>query len=585
MKTISVTVLAAILVFICTGCGFTAESIQSTQDCQIVLEAADGITADSWVKSAENGEVSFALTVADGCMLTGADFSDYTIIRNAAGEGVTLTLHNVRYTKVVTLDVEQSPVVVNYVNGDEIVSVPVTRSREKVNTAPYGLFTRKGYTLYSWNTEPDGSGESTGLGSRVEYTEGLTLYAEWSRWSDENLFVWEQSGDGVAITGYIGSESVVTIPRELAGRRVLEIASGAFNGAECETVILPAGLMEVKAGAFENSSLSELYLFDDIVNISDYAFTGCSNLATLHINAVESPVYSGTYYDTFPDKLDRLLSLSDKRKIVLFSGSSARFGYDSSMIDEAFADYEVVNMGVFAYTNAYPQLMLILECMNDGDVLLVSPEFDAAKRQFCTTNALDAPFFAMVESDYDIVSMLDLREVTGVFAALSEYLSIKDGMEPRSYSVSPSDYDEDGNPTETPSYNEYGDYCLYRPNAASDEPVYGLAVEYTVAAFPKELYIDAANAMYERFLKKGVTVLFTYAPRNIYALSEDSTIEARAELDSFFRENLNIPVITDIEDSLFPGRLLYGTDNHLSTEGVTIRTETVIDGMREWITE
>lgn len=37
---------------------------------------------------------------------------------------------------------------------------------------------------------------------------------------------------------------------------------------------------------------------------------------------------------------------------------------------------------------------------------------------------------------------------------------------------------------DTPSYNEYGDYILYRPNAETDDPIYGLKVGYTVEDFP-----------------------------------------------------------------------------------------------------
>ena len=79
-------------------------------------------------------------------------------------------------------------------------------------------------------------------------------------------------------------------------------------------------------------------------------------LHTLHINAIELRPTVEIYFDTFQDKYDRLLSMKDKKKIVLFSGSSTRFGYDSEMIDQAFPDYEVVNMGVFAYSPALPQL-------------------------------------------------------------------------------------------------------------------------------------------------------------------------------------------------------------------------------------
>ena len=158
------------------------------------------------------------------------------------------------------------------------------------------------------------------------------------------------------------------------------------------------------------------------------------------------------------------------KKLVLFSGSSARFGYDSAALDAALPSYGVVNMGVFAYTNALPQLELIRARMREGDILLLSPEFDAAKRQFCTTNAFDDDFFCMAEANYDMVAELDLQQYSGVFSALGSYLQTRAGMTQSSYAVSPSDLDEDGNAVDTPSYNAYGDYVLYRSDAADDTP-------------------------------------------------------------------------------------------------------------------
>ena len=78
-------------------------------------------------------------------------------------------------------------------------------------------------------------------------------------------------------------------------------------------------------------------------------------------------------------------------------------------------------------------------------------------------------------------------------------------------------------------------------------------------------------------------MFFTYAPRNAQALSADSTPEARAELDASLRQNLCVPVLGTLEDSLWPGRYLYGTDNHLSTEGVVIRTRQVLAWLAEYL--
>ena len=86
--------------------------------------------------------------------------------------------------------------------------------------------------------------------------------------------------------------------------------------------------------------------------------------------------------------------------------------------------------------------------------------------------------------------------------------------------------------------------------------------------------------MYQKFLDKGVQVYVTYAPRNRKAVSKESTKEARAQLDRYLREELIVPVISDLEKSLVSGVYLYKTDNHLSTEGVTIRTKQIIADLK-----
>ena len=208
--------------------------------------------------------------------------------------------------------------------------------------------------------------------------------------------------------------------------------------------------------------------------------------------------------------------------------------------------------------------------------MLLSPEFDAAKRQFCTTNAMDEAIFAMAEANYDSIAALDLRQYSGVLSALGSYLQTRAAMTARSYALSPTDFDEDGNPVDTPSYNEYGDYILYRPDAADDTPIYGLPLDYTVQSFPYDHYLAPANAEWAKFQADGVHVYMTYAPRNRLAVSEASTPEAVATLDAYFRENLCVPVLSDLQASLMPGRYFYGTDNHLSTNGVALRTAQVL---------
>ena len=582
MKRIILPGILLLSLLLLTGCGRRKQETVS-DGVHIVVEAGEGFTVDPPYAVVDRGEpVTFFLQQQEGVQITGADDPDAVLVHETDGT-LKLELDQALYSGVITLSTLRADAAISYHANDgslqDPVRIPVSNAHLRCNTAIEGeLFTREGYTLLCWNTRPDGSGDRVGLGSRIEVSAGstLSLYAVWQPWSREELFEWEETPAGIRITGCHGRDTVICVPGKLKGREVTAIGQGAFADAVCREVILPPSVRRVELYAFAGSGLRTLTLFDNIAEISGYAVADCPDFSTLYINAAEPPCYSGTYYDTFTDKYDYLRSIRDEKKLVLFSGSSARFGYDSARLDEAFPDYAVANMGVFAYTNAVPQLELMLPLMKAGDILLVSPEFDAAKRQFCTTREMDDDFFCMAESDYDLVSLLDMRKYTGILDAFSSFLSIRRGMEKRDYGISASWFDEEGNPVGTPSYNRYGDYIVPRPDAPSDEPVYGLPVEYTVKAFPRELYLDSFNKEYRLFTDRGVNVFFTYAPRNRMALSKESTPSERARLDAWLREGLEVPVISSLEDSLYPGHLLSGTDNHLSDAGVQIRTDRII---------
>lgn len=483
---------------------------------------------------------------------------------------------------------ENSGTITYHTNGGSLINgqgvtltLPMDHNHMRANTAQGTRYMeREGYLLMAWNTAPDGSGTAVGLGSRIEKQADLVLYAQWVQESALEDFDYVLDGGEVHITGYHGAEKVCVIPQEIDGLPVTRVRTDAFRNAEIDTLILPPTIFAVERYAFMGSTVREIYLYDSLYYIYDESFSDCEALTTLHINAVTSPVYSGSYFDAFSDRYDWLLSIRDRQKLVLFSGSSGRYGYDSMKLRTAFPDYEVANMGVYAFTNAMPQLELIRELMRPGDILLSAPEFDSVNNQFCTTNDLDVHFWAMMESNYDSASRLDLTGYDNIFDSLREYLTVRISMEPKDYSVSPNWFDDDGNRYDYDTYNLYGDYVLERPNHSEDAAINWGTADYTVESFPPET-IESLNNMYRRFLENGIRVYFTYTPRNIHAITPESTAEARAALHSYLTQNLCVPVISDIEESLYPGIYFYLIDSHLSTEGVGVRTERIIDDLRE----
>ncbi len=580
--------------FILSSCSPVNDRIDilSADNIQVVIEDNEHLNLTTSIYQAEYGQdLILDLNTIPGFKITGCDYQDYVLEPTASG--YSLTLNDLKYSTVITIYTSKSDLQINYYLNCPSISSNLNDSfceyREQshisTNTCRYNdIFDAEGYTLFAWNTSKDGAGTDIPLGSRFNASSNKenNLYGHWAKWTDAALFTYTDNTDGLTITGYCGTDDELIIPAVYNGKKITRIASDSFIDVTATRIILSPTIKDIESDAFTDCLVKELVLFDNIEHINDYSFNNCINLKTLIINAASDPVYSGSYYATFPDKIDYLKTLQNDQsncdKLVLFSGSSTRFGYDSELIEQKIPQYKVANMGVFAYTNALPQLDMILQFMDEGDILLDSPEFDASRRQFCVLNKLDDKFFNMIEENYSLISLLDISKYSSVFSAFEQYLTNRRGMQYRSYDLSPSDFDENYVPVSTKSYNSQGDYCLYRPNALDDSPVFDLPVDYQISAFPEE-YLTALNNEAKKFTDKDILFLFTYAPRNEKALSKESTKKAREELDIYLRNGLDFPVISDIEGSLYPGKYLFETDNHLSTEGVSIRTEQIINDL------
>ncbi|MCR5452917.1 MAG: leucine-rich repeat domain-containing protein [Lachnospiraceae bacterium] len=570
-------ILLALSVLLITGCTKT-KGQQAAENLWVVLREDKGYIAKENVLECKMGkEVSFEVETVPGVTVKGCDYDgEYEIDEDeSAGDGYVhryfIKLKDIQRIETISLLTERESKTICYDNGEK-AEVPLFHRGINTLRADQCDYNGDG-TLLGFKTD---KGKFVTCGSRIDKTDGDKLKTIFKKWTKEDLFITEKSGDGCKITGVKKSLfDDLIIPGEIGGRKVYALESEAFSNIKADKIVLPTGLLKVSDRAFQGAKINLLYINDDVRDFSPRAFEG-ARVGRLKVIAATAPVYSGNYFDGFADKLEALKAVSDEKKIVLFSGSSARFGYDSRAIEEAFPGYKVINMGVFAYTNALYQLRLIREQMMEGDILVLSPEFDASQSQFCIANNLEWHVFAMTEGNYSLLDDLDLSEYEGVWQAFSTYLTEKRSMEKRDYNMSVFEYDEDGKEADSPVYNGAGDYVLFRPNASDNTPIYDLPVLYAKEGFPENTYIKPFNKMCREFLNRGIRVYFTYAPRNRAALSKESTKEKINELDKYLRDELVIPVISDINDSLFEGRYLYGTDNHLSTEGVKIRTKKLI---------
>lgn len=557
------------------------------EKCTVLFEDNEVLYLSRQVWEVERfSQVSVTVGVPHGLRIASVNYEDYTISamtgQSKSYDYYTVTLYQIRYSTVIRFTTATAYTTTYHPGpgSGEAITILEENPHLYFNTLPYReQFCLEGYIPIGWNTEPNGAGIQVGFGSRIDHRQvsHLELYMQWLPCSPEEDFTYRIENDGITITGYRGSGDVV-IPAYIGETAVTGIARGAFGDLDVNTLVFPYTLRCVEPGAFGNIKADALYFFDSIEELDESCFAGYS-IASIHIQAVSDPVYSGSYFDTFADKMDYLDSLKDTQKMVLFCGSSARFGYDSTMLEQALPDYRVVNMGVYAYSNMLPQAELILALMQEDDVLLSSPELDAISYQFCGETDLDRETFCMMESNYDLFSRLDCRNYTNIFGTFSTYNASRRDMPARSYLESASHYDEDGNPQLTATYNIQGDYILYRANNLEGK-AFGIKRAYYNPLYIRQTDLDGLNQVYDAFAAKGITVFFTYSPRSSISISEDSTPESIQTLDELLRTELHATVISPIEDSLMDPYYFYGTDNHLSTEGVSIRTRQVIEYLK-----
>ncbi|MBO5501966.1 MAG: leucine-rich repeat protein, partial [Clostridia bacterium] len=111
-------------------------------------------------------------------------------------------------------------------------------------------------------------------------------------------YLCQQLPDGtLAITGYQGSESQLTIPDTLDGLPVTQIAASAFeNNQTIQSVTLPEGLTQLSFAAFQNcASLTDITFPSTLTTIEDQAFEGCVRLQSAHLPEGITHVGSRTF--------------------------------------------------------------------------------------------------------------------------------------------------------------------------------------------------------------------------------------------------------------------------------------------------
>lgn len=368
-----------------------------------------------------------------------------------------------------------------------------------------------------------------------------------------------------------------------------------------------------------NCAIRELYFYDNISVISDKSFRNCPNFSTVHINAIEAPRYgAGNLYSeiNLADKYDILIINEHRKKVVVFGGSGAFNSIDTMQMErelrkETDENYVCVNMAVNGWFNGVAQFEMMSPYLKDGDVFVHAPE-SSSPFSFMYETSMTPSFgdfdynklrlYACLESNYDLLSLIDFRHVTELLDGFAEFNAVRKNMAETSY----DDYATQINLFGTVYENDLG-WIDERGNFALPKIPRGENLDAGEADIIPEFVKDAEahnrlNGYYDKFESKGVKVCFLTAPVNEDTLlirmnkpenlppNSDFLFSGRpydiplthrdlgawvSDFDNAVSEYLDCTVLLPLSDTLFHTDDLFDADFHLSDKTAPIYTERI----------
>ena len=444
-----------------------------------------------------------------------------------------------------------------------------------------GTFVRDGYVLMRYTTNSDGTGDYTTLGGKIEVNDNgfVELWLKWGKATASKfqygIYETDDGEEAAFVKSYTGKAINVVIPESISHNGITypvkKIVSGAFNGVDMATLVIPSTVHTIEDGAFVGcKKLHTITVHDNLWQVSDEAFSGCDKLATYYLNAAHPPVFAGSSEALFCLKYEklRMAARNGKKKIMVISGSSSLYGFSATQMEEAFrGEYTVINYGTNAGANGMLYLDAFARFFGEGDIIIHAPEMNNANYLGAGTTTYLT--FRGTEAMYEIFSYVDMRNHPGFFDGLRVFNQEKrKGMKERAYD----------------SYTGFID--------KTSDMISNKDVDNYQTANPKGSYpynknsinannIANVNAFNARMKAQGTTMYYSFAPINKESLKDQALVkENQDEYVARLREVLDYEVISHPSDYILEQIYFNNSDYHPGVTGRQLRTAALIADLK-----
>lgn len=277
--------------------------------------------------------------------------------------------------------------------------------------------------------------------------------------------------------------------------------------------------------------------------------------------------YDETFMGEFSQKHELLKTVEGPR-IVLVGGSNLAFGVDSELL-EKYTELPVVNYGLYANLGTKVMLDMSQKYIRNGDIVIICPEMN--EQTYSLYYNADSILQAY-DSDPSMIYDAKITNAGKLFGALPSFASNKlsfyqSGKKPSSAGIYAKE-----------SFDEFGDIYVERKfnEMRSD---YDTAMPINISTdIIGDGFVNYLNNYAKKAQDKGAQVYFSFSPMNARAVKSDDV--SKEEFYRYLGENLDFPIISDIDDYILESAYFYDTNFHLNTRGAKLRTALLADDIR-----
>ncbi|MEX1377730.1 MAG: hypothetical protein AB1Z23_09720 [Eubacteriales bacterium] len=278
------------------------------------------------------------------------------------------------------------------------------------------------------------------------------------------------------------------------------------------------------------------------------------------------PVYSSSYTAAIIDKYERLKSI-DEPKIIMIAGSNYSFGIDSETIEEAFG-MPVVNMGLHISYGMETVFSYVKNTINEGDIIILGLEYDVSME------GVSGLMCNSIENNLELLSMVP---VNMYLQTANDYLHY--GKDKIKILSTEGERIYQGLYSRA-AFNQYGDIGYSCENNKMEN---GYLADSKILITPNDSLVEminSVNKLNNYIRKKGAYMYYSFPSVNELSLEDESNIPTYLD---FLKNNLKVPIISEISDYIFESKYFYDTNYHLNDEGTRLRTQLLIRDMKEGI--